>query len=781
MRHRFLIPTLGALLLLLLPAALWAQPGDLNGDSRIGINDVVLGLRVLAGLTPSTPQILAGGDLNGDGKVEISEILRILKVVAGLATPDSLGGTTPPGDQPGVYTLVGERTAFADGPLAQARFQLPEDIQPDGKGNLLVADRWNHRIRRISADGMVSTVAGTGVPGYKDGPAAEAQFDNPMGVAAAADGTIYVADTFNERIRKIAPDGTVSTVAGAPSLSADGETWAGAFKDGAGNVALFNDPRHLDLDGQGGLYVADTLNNRIRHIDAQGNVTTFAGDTYGFQDGVPAAQALFRELQDLRMDKNGKLWIADTFNHLVRFIGTDGNVGTLAGHPKLDTNSEPLGGFVDGAEPDVQFDAPFALVPSPDGAVYVADTNNWRIRRVETDGSASTVAGSSFGGSNDGPGTEAWLFYPSGLTMDAQGNLMVADTENYSIRKVATDAAHTVTTFAGRSITGYNDGPGSEARVQYPGQTCIDKAGNIYIADSGNDLIRKLSPDGTVTTIAGSSNGYKDGPAATAQFSLPQGIAVDGQGNLYVSDGNNHRIRKITPGGVVSTIAGGGAPDANGFYQGGFADGQGDQALFLGPNFISLGPDGNLYVADTGNSRVRMVTPDGTVSTVAGGGTQADYKDGNVSVARLAYPWAVYAAADGSVYVADSGNNVVRKVKDGAVTTVAGVYELDANGNIVNSFNDGPVAQAHFNAPADVVIDPTGNLYVADFYNNRIRKVTTGGTVSTVAGTGRNGHRDGALNQALFRHPAGVMFDASGALVVSEYANDRIRKVVLPK
>lgn len=772
-------------LFLLLPlsvAQVRADPGDINGDGKLGVTDALIGLRILSGLTTATPANLAGGDLNGDGKIDITEVLKILRVVAGLAPASSLGGGTtpppPPSNQPGITTLVGDPKAWADGPRLEARFQAPEDVALGRDGSLYVADRYNHRIRKVDPQGNVTTLAGTGVPGYRDGAPNVAQFDNPIGIAVDANGVVYVADTYNQRIRTVQPDGTVSTLAGNPALAANGLATPG-FLDGPAATALFSYPWALDVDARGGVYVADRGNDRIRYISPQKQVTTVAGSTSGFEDNVPGDQAKFREPTDVRVAPDGRVWITDGGNHLLRYLDTNGNVGTLAGHPRIDVQSGlPMGGFRDGAEPVVQFNFPLSVDLAPDGSLYVVDGENWRIRRVDSTGGATTIAGGDFGGLKDGPGTEAWFFYPSGIATDAAGAAYVADSENGVIRRIDPDAAHTTSTFAGVPVTGTTDGPGDKARLLWPQQIALDSKGTLYIADAGNDRIRMVLPTGEVKTLAGSTAGLQDGPVAEAKFQYPSGVAVDPEGNVYVADSDNQRIRKITPDGVVSTLAGGGDLNESGFVTGSFNDAVGTDARFDGPAFLRWGPDNALYVADTYNNRIRRVAQDGTVTTVAGG-NDASYKDGTVEEARFAFPNSLCFGPDGTLYVADTSNQIIRAIKDGKVTTLAGNPPLDDQGFPLDDFLDGPANQARFGYPMDVAADAKGNVYVTDFINNRIRRVGANGTVSTIVGTARNGHRDGTLFEGLLRRPMSVVINPDGQLLVGEMWNHRVRRIVL--
>lgn len=323
------------------------------------------------------------------------------------------------------------------------------------------------------------------------------------------------------------------------------------------------------------------------------------------------------------------------------------------------------------------------------------------------------------------------------------------------------EADKTVSTLAGSGVFGFAEGTGIAAQFYQPVGVAVDAAGNLYVADAENHRIRKVTPAGVVSTFAGSGTaGFADGNAATARFNSPRGIALDAAGNVFIADGVNHRIRKITPAGTVSTIAGSGVA--------GFANGNGPAAQFYFPKGIALDAAGNLYVADDINHRIRKVTPAGTVTTLAGG--TLGNTDGIGTTARFEQPTGVAVDAAGNVYVADSKNSRIRKITpSGTVSTLAG-----SSGGIA----DGIGTAARFNEPVGVAVDAAGNVFVADNDNERIRKVAPNGTVTTIAGSGGfGGFADGTATVARFSSPSGVAVDASGTIYVADRQNHRIRKI----
>ena len=325
----------------------------------------------------------------------------------------------------------------------------------------------------------------------------------------------------------------------------------------------------------------------------------------------------------------------------------------------------------------------------------------------------STLAGmAGMSGSADGTGAAARFFYPAGVAVDGSGNVYVADTSNYTVRKVT--PAGVVSTLAGTAGSpGSLDGTGAAARFNVPRGVAVDGSGNVYVTDANSHTLRKVTPEGVVTTLAGTygNSGSADGTGAAAQFYFPAGVAVDGSGNVYVADSYNNTIRKVTPAGVVTTVAGTAGNS-------GSADGTGAAARFNRPSGVAVDGSGNVYVADTNNNTIRKVTPAGVVTTVAGTAGISGSADGTGAAARLYYPAGVAVDGSGNVYVADTENDTIRKLTPaGVVTTVAGTAGIPGSA-------DGPGAAARFGGPTSVAVDGSGNIYVADSGNFTIRKIT---------------------------------------------------------
>ncbi len=594
-----------------------------------------------------------------------------------------------------------------------------------------------------------------GVPyavGNVDGTGPAAQFNQPYGTAVDTNGNVYVADLGNDTIRKITPAGVVTTLAGSPGVAGSA--------NGTGSAARFNTPVGIAVDTSGNVYVGDEANELIRKITPAGVVTTLAG-----QAGVPGSAdgngtaATFSSPAGIAVDTNGNVYVADQTDDTIRKITPAGVVTTLAGTPNTV-------GFTDGAPTVARFNSPYGVAVDGSGNVYVADTVNLLIRKITPAGTVSTIAGSpKVSGLTNGNGSNALFRAPVDVAVDGSGNVFVADENGDStIRKITPSGD--VTTFAGRqTINGYANGPGANAEFTGPFGVCADASGNVYVGDTGNNLIRKITPAGVVSTLAGSQP-FADGTGTAALFTQTTGVATDSNGNVYVVDTTNDLIRKITPAGVVTTLAG--SPGV-----GGSADGTGAAAQFYFPFAICVDSSGNAFVTD-GDQTIRKITPGGVVTTIAGTPFSIGNANGTGSAALFDSPVGITVDnSTGNLYVSEQQNQTVRMITPaGVVTTLAGT--AGSNGS-----QDGTGPAAKFDLPAGIVFDPTShNLFLADATNAEIRKITTAGVVTTIAGSPQaTGSADGTGAAARFFFPVGITIDASGNLYVADDANDTIREV----
>jgi uncharacterized protein (TIGR03437 family) len=591
-----------------------------------------------------------------------------------------------------------------------------------------------------------------------------------LAVATDAAGNVYF--TADNAVFKVDASGALTRVAGSSPH------WGYSGDEGPATSAQLGYPTGVAVDGAGNLYIADSANNRIRKVAAAtGIVTTVAGNgAFGYSgDGGSATSAQLRSPQGVAMDSAGNLYITDSGNNRIRKVAAaTGAITTVAG-----TGSQGDSGD-GGPAASAQFNYPWGVAVDGSGNVYIADYNSRRIRKVAAaTGIITTVAGNGTPGysGDGGPATSAQLLGPYGVAVDGSGNLYIADSGNYVIRKVVA-ASGVITTVAGNGSQGYSGdgGPATSAQLNGLSAVAVDSSGNLYIADSGNSRIRKVAAaSGAITTLAGNGTNYSGdgGPATTAQINSAAGVALDGSGNLYIADQGNQRIRKVTAAtGIIATVAGNGTSGYSG------DGGPAASAQLNSPSGVAVDGNGNLYIADQNNQRIRKVSAaTGVIATVAGNGTAGFSGDGSAATsAELNWPEGVAVDGLGNLYIADTYNQRIRKVAaaTGIVTTVAG------SGTGVYSGDGGPAIKAELGPPSGVAVDSAGNLYIADTWNDAIRKVTAAtGIITTVAGNGTWGYSGdgGPATSAQIAWPEGVAVDGSGNLYIADTENYVIRKV----
>lgn len=606
----------------------------------------------------------------------------------------TLRRVSPSGEVTTLAGLDGQPGSATEAIGAAARFTNPQGIAFDRAGNAYVADAGLHVIRKISPTGYVTAFVGlSGSAGSADGTGVDARFSHPSGLAFDGTTYLYVADRDNHTIRKVTTGGVVTTLAGTAGTP--------GTSDGTGLAASFRFPEGLAVGLTGEIYVADTGNHILRRIETGDVVVTIAGiaGAAGTTDG-PVSFALFNQPSGVAL-ANGLLYVTDRGNHTVRTVDAS-NVATLAGNPGSN-------GTDDGSGSAASFDSPQAIAAEPTGELLVADTGNGTVRRVSSLGLVTTVAGLAAElGAIDATGSSARFFVPGGIGVDGAGTAFTADVRSHTIRR--TTMAGVVTTFAGLAgVEGSQDGTGNGARFSYPQDACVDRAGNVYVADTRNSTIRKVTPTGDVTTLAGLAGwpGSSDGNGSAARFEEPTGVAADAGGTLYVVDRSAATIRKVTPLGDVTTFAG-----VAGSW--GSTDGRGSAARFFYPVDLTVDGAGNVYVADTGNATIRKITPAGDVTTLAGLAGSREIVDGSGSAAHFESPIDVAVDGSGNLLVAESNGSVVRLVTpSGLVTTIAGrAWELGSA--------DGTDDHARFNRPLGIAPGPAGTVYVSDWASIRI-------------------------------------------------------------
>jgi uncharacterized protein (TIGR03437 family) len=650
------------------------------------------------------------------------------------------------------------------GPAVNAQLNAPAGLALDQAGNLYVADSLNNRVRVISPGGIISTFAGNGTlggPGHfgDGGPATQANLFMPQGLAIDSSGNVYIADTADNMIRKVTTDGLIATIAGDSLAGYSGDTFLALTSE-------VNHPGDVALDSQTNVYIADTGNALIRRITNDGIINTCAGSAtlVGYSgDGKAATLAGLIEPYSIAVDSAGNIYIAERQDARIRLVdAAKGNINTVVGNGSL--------GFSGDGGPANQaiLNQPTGIALDPSGNLYIADSENYRIRKAASGGGSgdiSTIAGNgglSYSG-DGGQAIKAELNAPLGVAVDSGGNFYIADTANNVVRKVS--AAGVISTLAGNGATGSggDGGAASSAQLNAPQGVAVDASGNLYIADTGNARIRKVSSSGAISTYAGSGTpGYSgDGQAASsAQLNLPIGLAVDSAGNLYIADYGNNVVRKVAAGGgTISTVAGNAVQSYGG-------DGQAaTKASLNGPQAVALDNAGNLYIADSQNDRVRVVTPAGTIATVAGTGLPGYTGDGHAATsAQIASPSGLVVDSSGGVYISDSGSLIRKFTVGGPIFTVAG------NGAQGYSGDGGLATSAQLNAPMGLAVDSKGVVYVADAANNAIRTLRAAGFASSIAAVvSAAGNQTGAVAPGEMLVLYGSGLGPSGAPVSGAY------------
>ena len=581
-----------------------------------------------------------------------------------------------------IQTIAGGDSSADGAPALAAVFSQAEGIAVDAVGAIYVADADANRIRKITPDGKIWTIAGTGAPGFSGdgGPASVAALSHPYGLALDLQGNLYVADLGNERVRKIAADGTIRTVAGGGSIPPGG--------NGDGGPAIsaqLLQPRNVAVDPDGTLYISDFGANRVYRISG-GTLTTMAGTgNAGFSGDYAAAElAQLKSPAGLASDSFGALYIADSANSRVRKVyqGVITSVYSVTGPTGLAIAPNgalyiAAGGYF-GTQFKVISSIPYARDVATDRNGNVYATTGQYVMKVTPDGKVSTIAGSGappyFGGDN-GPAINARLHAPSGIALDTDGTLYIADTANNRIRRIT--SAGGITTLAGTGDAGSkgNNGPATLAQLNGPRSVAVDSQHNVYVADSGNNLLRKVTPGGIILDMG-------------LQLKDPEYVAIDSMGSLYIADAGNNRLLKLTASGSVSTVA-----------------------LAVQPSAAAIDGNGNVYLSDS--KRISKITPAGTITTVLDG---------------LNSPRGLALTSQGDLIFAEAGVNVIRKLSaSGVISTIAGTGAAGFSGD------NGSAAAAQLSGPADVLVDLSGKIWIADSGNNRIRTLSPSGIADAVA------------------------------------------------
>ncbi len=659
----------------------------------------------------------------------------------------------------------------------------PRGIAFDHAGNIYIALRYTGQVLKVDANtGLVTTYAGNGASGYggDGGLAVNATLKQPRSIVFDAADNLYIADTENDRVRRVdAKTRIITTYAGGGKLP------EGQIGDvGQATAAILGLPWGLAIS-RGSLYITEQSynSNRVRRVDmASGIITTFAGPAEptlgGFGgDNGPAKDAKFSTPSGIVADAAGNLFIADADNHRVRRIDTNGMITTYAGGGAEGNLGE--GGPATAA----YLSYPAVLAFDPAGNLLIGTTPG--LRRVDrATGIITTVV--------DGLG----ILY--GMAVDARGTIYVSDDGYGLVFKIPSDF-HGEFDFRAYAFAGLGkfvgDGRLATAGILHdPQGVALDASGNLYIADRNGNVIRRVSAaDKTITTVAGTVGGYysdnQDGTdALKASIGFPNDVAIDPSGALYISDLLNDRVRRVDAAGKITNYAGGGSP------QDGVGDGGAATAALFYPFGISFDRVGNLYIADANayasvpHHRIRKVDAvTKIISTVAGGeksGFAGD--DGPATQALLFNPVHAVVDNDGNLYIADAGNGAVRKVDHATnkISTIAGAPDRNEG----TPLGDGGPASASRIGPLHMAFNrTTGDLYIADSSSHRIRKINSAGIVSTVAGStqyyyeggagGDNGPATEAKLNLYYGDSSGIAIDPAGSVYFSDSTNNRVRAV----
>jgi sugar lactone lactonase YvrE len=661
---------------------------------------------------------------------------------------------------------------IGDGGLAtQAAIYEPRRAVVAPDGTIYIADIPNYRVRRVTTDGRITTYAGTGEAGYtgNGGPATQAQMRDTFGVAMDSRGNVYVSEVLNGVVRRISPDGRISLFAG------NGRTEPARNSGIPATATSVGYPKSLAVDRQDNVYICDQDYNFVYRVTPQGVLSVIAGTgrSESSGDNGLAIQASLNSPADVAVDAAGNIYISERLGHRIRRINPQGVITTFAG------NGQP------GQTPD-GIDATFSQFNRPHGLfligneLYVADSWNHRIKVIRN-GTVTTVAGTTQGFSGDGgPALQARFNEPMGVTADAAGNLIISDTMNRRLRRL-TRATGRLDTIAGAGdalLTG-DSGPALGAFLLLPSQMYLDPSGSLLVSDPGRSRVRIIDRNGLISTFAGSDvqgSAGDGGPANQAQLNNPNGIAGDGRGTYYIADSRNHRIRRVDSTGRISTFAG----TVQG-YQG--DGGPAAQARFNEPWGVALNTTtGDLFIADTQNHCIRRVDRNGQVSRFAGVCAAAGgFQDGEAATARFNQPRALVVGPDGSVFVADSANNRVRRILNNTVTTYAGNGRTNWYEPLTG--DGGPATGSPVQAPSALAIDAAGNLFVCEEAWAYVRRVDARtGIITRYAGRGDYGYAgdEGPALDALLYSPNGLAVDRDGTLYIGDFLSGRVRVVSSP-
>jgi streptogramin lyase/glucan-binding YG repeat protein len=751
-------------------------------------------------------------------------------------------------------------------PAASSAIGTPWAVVQDGRSNTFISDNLSNRVFQVNKNGTLTVLAGNIYGSYRgDGQLGTvASLNSPEGIAVDGSGNVYIADTVNNAIRVVNTQSSPITLGGLPPLaSLHITTIAGSGTAGyspnntlATNASL-NSPGGVWLDEHNNIYIADTVNSVIEVVNTQASPITVAGVTVqpndiatvaginqaGFSgDGGLATAAKISQPLGVFVDSKGNIFIADTMNNRIRVVNTQSTaitVATVVIQPNdiktvAGNGTEGFSGDT-GAATSAELNHPSAVFVDGSGNIYIADgdgdangtTSNNRIRKITTDGKINTIAGSAtqcfynLAPCGDGGlATSAKLWAPTGVIVDGTGDIFIADQNDDAIREVTSGNIHTAMGILLDTAFSGDGGIATDAELRSPAGVVSDASGNAYITDTGNSTIRKVNSSGIISTAVGCLVGpCGDGVLATsARLFTPSQTAFDSAGNMYIAEAGNggNDIRVVNnqstnlvfyPGpnqvtikpGFIGTIAGTVACTM-------LPCGDGGPAVFAQlnqPEGLFLDKAGNIYIADTGDNAIRVVNtqstgmtfygvsvPSGDIATIAGtldisptgdcpSGTTSCGDGGPATSALLSLPFGVAVdSVTGNIYIADAADNRVRFVNpSGTINRFAGT-----GAPCQNNCGDGGLAiNALLDGPQGLFVDYVGNVFIADTFDYSIREVTIAdgkinAVVDSTETSGFFGDGGSALAAGL-TNPSGVAGDPLGNLLIADTRNWRARKV----
>jgi uncharacterized protein (TIGR03437 family) len=659
-------------------------------------------------------------------------------VAAGADTPRSIYQ---------IQTAAGSGLIGDSGLATAAQMGAIQGVAVDRMGNVYLSDSDHHRVRKIDTMGIITTIAGTGQSGFSGdgGPGIAAQLDTPYGLAVDLNGAVYIADHNNSRVRRIGPDGVITTFAGSGGQASSGD-------GGLATAAQLLEPRNVAVDAAGNVYISEFGANRVRKVTTDGKIQTAAGTGIAGSggDGLAATAAQLNQPTGIAVDRNGALYIADSRNNLVRKVLPGGIMSTVVGKTKNTILFTPL-----------------AVTVDLNLNVYVADDSTV-VHQLTAGGTWSIFAGNGDAGyyGDGGAASAATLLQIRDLATSLAGSIYLAD--GTRLRAVTNGIIQTV---AGDNYL-HSIGDGSaanSAELFNPSAVWLDRGGNLLIADTGTNRIRKVTSSAVINTLAGTGTAVQapeGSTAATSPLFNPLGVVEDSIGNVLVLEAD--RIQRIGLDGKIHTVMGNGSHVQT-------IDGlPASQTALIRPSGMCIDRADTVYVADA--NRILRWPSTGVVTTFAGNGLPGSAGDGaQAALAQLTLPHACATDSFGDVFIADSLNHRIRKVdSNGNITTVAGTGAKGFSGD------EGMAISAALDTPEGLAVDDNGNIFISDSGNNRIRLVTPDGVIHTIAGTGASsfGGDGAAALSAQINGPMGMLLDGVGEVFFADTNNNRIRMLL---